>query len=93
MRVHGVRKFLDPNWSGESYVGNLNPNGVVFRNAGKLCSKKTGMLSGSQPEPPGGSMAGPAAVPSGGVRPSGNPAGAVPGRAVPAGNSGPGADG
>jgi hypothetical protein len=93
MHAHGVPKFPDPNGCGETYVGNLDPNGVVFQNADKLCSKETGALSGSQPEPPGSLMVGPAAVPSGGVRPSGNPADAVPSRAVPAGDSGSGANG
>ncbi len=45
MRAHGVPKFPDPNASGETYVGNLDPNGVVFQNAGKLCIKETGTLS------------------------------------------------
>ena len=92
MRAHGVPKFPDPK-SGETYVGNLDPNGAVFQNADKMCSKKTGTLSGSQPEPPGSTMVGSAAVPSGGVRPSGKPAGAVPSRAVPVDDSGSGANG
>jgi hypothetical protein len=34
MRAHGVPKFPDPNGSGETYVGKLDPNGVVFRRSG-----------------------------------------------------------
>jgi hypothetical protein len=93
MRAHGVPNIPDSNGSGEAYVGNLEPKGVMFQNAGKFCSKETGTLSGSQPEPPGGIRVGPASVPGGGVRPSGDPTGAVPGGAVPVDNSGPGADG
>jgi hypothetical protein len=93
MRAHGFPKFGDPNGSGETYVGSLDPSGVVFRNADKMCSKKTGMLYASQPEPPGSIIARPGAAPSGGVRPSRHPTGAVPSRAVPAGNSGSGANG
>ena len=93
MRAHGVPEFPDPSGSGETCVGNLDPNGVAFRNAGQMCSRETGTLSGSQPEPPGGIRVGPAAVPGGGVGPSGNPAGAVPSRAVPVDNSGSGANG
>lgn len=94
MRAHGVPKFPDPNGSGETYIGNLDPNGAVFVNADKVCSKEeTGTLSASQPEPPGSIMVGPAAAPSGGVRPAGNPTGAVPSGAIREGNNGSGANG
>jgi hypothetical protein len=88
MRAHGVPKYPDPNGSGETYIGNLDPNGPLFQNANKLCSKETGTPSGSQPEPPGSIMVGPGAGPSGGVRPS-----AVPSGAVHAASSGSGANG
>ena len=77
MRAHGVPKYPDPGGSGETYIGNLDPNGPVFQNANKLCSKETGTPSGSQPEPPGSIMVGPGATPGGGVRPSEVPSGAV----------------
>ena len=93
MRAHGVPKFPDPNGSGETYVGNLDPNGAVFINADKVCSKETGTLSASQPEPPGSIMVGPGVAPSDGVGRSGNATGAVPTGGVPVDNSGSGADG
>jgi hypothetical protein len=89
IRTHGVPKFPDPSGSGETYAGNLEPIGAAFQNAGKVCSEKTGTLSGSQPEPPGSIIAGLAVLPGGELR----PAGAVPTRAVPLRNSGPGANG
>jgi hypothetical protein len=42
MRANGVPNFPDPNGSSGTYVGNLDPNGQVFQNADKLCSKKVG---------------------------------------------------
>lgn len=93
MRAHGVPKFPDPNGSGRTYIGNLDPNGAVFVNADKVCSKATGMPSGNQPEPPGSIMVGPGAAPSGGVRPAGNHSGAVPSGAIPVDSSGSAANG
>jgi hypothetical protein len=42
MRANGVPKFPDPNGSGSTDVGDLDPNGATFQNADKLCSKKVG---------------------------------------------------
>jgi hypothetical protein len=80
MRAHGVTKFPDPNGSGETYVGNLDPTGPVFVNADTVCSKETGEISSSDPAPagivqvqsangapPGGGTGGAHPVPSGGV--------------------------
>jgi hypothetical protein len=80
MRAHGVTKYPDPNGSGSTYVGNLDPTGAVFVNADNLCSKETGEISSSDPAPagvvqvqstngapPGGGTGGSHPVPSGGV--------------------------
>lgn len=93
MRAHGVPKFPDPNGSGRTYIGNLDPNGAVFVNADKVCSKATGMPSGNQPEPPGSIMIGPGAAPSGGVRPAGNRSSAAASGAIPVDSSGSAANG
>jgi hypothetical protein len=89
IRTHEVLKFRDPDGSGETCADNLEPNGVVFQNAGTVCHEKSGTLSGSQPEPPGRILARLTAVRGGGLR----PVGAVPTGAVPPRNSRPGANG
>jgi len=53
MRAHGVTKYPDPNGSQETDIGNLDPNGPVFQNADKVCSKQNGMLAPGAPAPPG----------------------------------------
>jgi hypothetical protein len=82
MRADGVPKFPDPNGSGSTYVGNLDPTGPVFVHADQVCSKKAGEISSSDPAPAGvvqvQSTSG-GAPPGGGPRPSGAPpSGAVP---------------
>jgi hypothetical protein len=89
IRAQGVPKFPNPLGSGETYAGNLEPNGAALRNAGKISSEKTGTRSGSQPEPPASIIGGLAALPGSGLR----PVSAVPGSAVPPRNSWPGANG
>ncbi len=78
---------------GSHLQATYDSGGAVFHNADKLCSETTWTLTGSQSAQPGGVMVAPAAVPIGGVRPSGNPAGAVPSGAVLVDNSGSGANG
>jgi hypothetical protein len=53
MRAHGVPKFPDPNGSGGTNIGNLDPTGPVFQNADKLCSAETGGPAPGAPPPPG----------------------------------------
>jgi hypothetical protein len=53
MRAHGVTKYPDPNGSQETDIGNLDPNGPVFQNADKVCSRQNGMLAPGAPAPPG----------------------------------------
>jgi hypothetical protein len=93
MRAHGVPKFPDPNGSGRTDIGNLDPNGAVFVNANKVCSKATGTPSGDQPEPPGSIMVGPGAALRGGNRPSAIHSGAAPSGGIPVGSSGSVANG
>jgi hypothetical protein len=45
MRANGVPKFPDPNGpngSGRTYIGDLNPDGPVFQNADKVCTRQAG---------------------------------------------------
>jgi len=88
MRAHGVPNYPDPNGSTEGpYIGNLDPAGAVFVNADKLCSKKTGEISSSDPAP-----AGVVQVRSINGAPPGGGAGPAPSGAVPV-SGGPGASG
>jgi hypothetical protein len=58
MRANGIPDFPDPSGSGLSIKSSpgsdLNPNNPTFKNAGKVCSKKTGVgagLGGGPPQP------------------------------------------
>lgn len=70
MRVHGVPKFPDPNGSGNTDVGSLDPTGPVFLHADKVCSKQNGMVAAGSPAPPGNVQV-QGAWPPGVPRPSG----------------------
>jgi hypothetical protein len=53
MRANGVPKFPDPNGSGGTNIGNLDPTGPVFQHANQVCSAETGGPAPGAPPPPG----------------------------------------
>jgi hypothetical protein len=88
-----VPDFPDPNGSGSSYVGNLDPNSPTFQNADKLCTEKVGeKYYPPGTEAPGVIVVTSCAPPPGKQCPSGGPGasnGAGP-RPVPSGSGGSG---
>jgi hypothetical protein len=79
MRANGVPDFPDPNGSSEGPdIGNLDPDGPVFQNADKLCSKKVGLpyyAPGAQGEAPGVVIVRGCTAPAGTKCPNGLPGG------------------
>lgn len=94
MRANGVPKFPDPDASGRTYVGNLDPNSPTFQNADRLCTEKVGQkYYPPGTEAPGVIVVTSCTAPPGMKCPSGGPGAGNGGggpRPVPSGNGGSG---